>query len=393
MSFGNITTKQINDIIEGAKTNSSKSLKSYTIEINGVNCEVKDGKLNVINLAQAFNVNHDVIKEWKTKMSSFLAKKYSDEYESKKSSEDSKSKPKSIIDNNSRYIEPRFAIQMLMACSIEFNNWVSSIMLTSFTYHKDNDKDSIFMYKTKLDDDLDKLKDDKLQLFEQNHKSTKTSDENSKSTKSTCAEKYMILLMPTDNKFDTPIIKFVTSDKWTDEQQRRLTKRADNDKAFVSYVFKFNNDLKLKPAVEKYLKDNDIDFRSTNIQINLTTDFTQNDLNDIKDTLVDDIKFIVKELNETESKQNNTEKLKPLNKQPKSKQSEPKSNPKQSEPKPNPKQSEPKPNPKQSEPKPNPKQSEPKPNPKQSEPKPIKSNKFSELAIQDDDSFDLSDNE
>lgn len=302
MSFGKISTSFINELINKANIeNVSKTLTK--IKINGHDCEIKKGQLNLSDISDAFGVKNAMIKEWKTKNGTYLQKHFGEEVQV-----DSETKRKPVIDMNCRYIDPRFLIQCMMGSSIEFNNWVTNIILGSFLYYNEDDENSLFKYIEKLNNDISNIQDQIESQRKENEiiqKQQKKSSENDSNI-----TKFMIIGFPTDKDFGRPYIKIINSDKLNDAQIAKLKKQGTNSDGYKLSRIEFSNNSKLKAAIQKYLKDKDIKHNPSNLQITLTDSFTKEYFDSIKDEMKKNVGEIMEELSKAESEKKGKSKTK-----------------------------------------------------------------------------------
>ena len=293
MSFGEISTSFINELINKANIeNVSKSLTK--IKINGHDCEIKKGQLNLSDISDAFGVKNAMIKEWKTKNGTYLQKHFGEEVQV-----ESETKRKPVIDMNCRYIDPRFLIQCMMGSSIEFNNWVTNIILGSFLYFNEDDDNSLFKYIEKLNENISNIQDQIESQRKENEtiqKQQKKSSENDPNI-----TKYMVVGFPTDKDFGRPYIKIINSDKLNDAQIAKLKKQGTNSDGYKLSRIEFSNNIKLKAAIQKYLKDKDIKHNPSNLQISLTDSFTKEYFDSIKDEMKKNVEEIMEELSKAEA--------------------------------------------------------------------------------------------
>lgn len=296
MSFGEISTSFINDLVNKANIeNVSKCINR--IKINGHDCEVKNGKLNLRDISDAFGIKNAIIREWKTKNGAYLQKHYGEEVKTE-SETDSETKRKPIIDMNCRYIDPRFLIQCMMGSSIEFNNWVTNIILGSFLYCNENEDDSLFKYLEKLNENISNIQE---QIEAQRKENETIQKEKKKSLENDSnITKYMVVGFPTDKDFGRPYIKIINSDKFND-QIAKLKKQGNNPNGYKLLKIEFSNNIKLKAAIQQYLKDKDIKHNPSNIQISLTDSFTKEYFDSIKDEMKKNVEEIMEALSKTEA--------------------------------------------------------------------------------------------
>lgn len=297
MSIAKISTESINNLVTKARIMKSTTSKgSHFVQINGHNCEVKNGQLNVVNLAQAFNIDHNIIKQWKTKNAAYLTKTFGDQDKKNKSEDKIKLKP--IMDNGANYIEPRFALQCLMGSDINFNNFITNIVLGSLLYCDESNDDNLFNIQHRLEETIPGIQKE----FEK--KCTPIQKESPEKTKSSNdVNKIMVIAFPTDVELNTPFIKFFNSDKLSDNQINKLKKRGKNENAYELVEVEFSNNPKLKEGVEQYLVDNQIKHETSNIQISLTNSFTLDYYNSIEEEMYKSIEDNMTKLYD-ESKKN-----------------------------------------------------------------------------------------
>ena len=139
MSFEDISTSFINELVNNARFE-NKTKTSDKFKFNGHDCEVNSKKgVNLLDICAVFGIQLKRVKEWKSKNATFLQKYYGEIVKPKtKNNKSTETQPelqserrKAIIDAGCNYIDPRFVIQCLMGSSIEFNNWVTNIVLGS----------------------------------------------------------------------------------------------------------------------------------------------------------------------------------------------------------------------------------------------------------------------
>lgn len=304
MSFAKISTESINTLVTKARVMKSPTSKgSHIIKINGHDCEVKNGQLNLINLAQIFNIDHNNIKQWKTKNAAYLTKMFGEQVKKNKSDNETKSKP--IMDNGATYIDPRFAIQCLMGSNIDFNNFITSIVLSSLLYYSDSSDNNLSSIYERLEEDIPEIQKE-LEQKCTSFKSESTKDQKKHSD----VNKIMVIAFPSDTELNTPFIKFFNSDKLSDTQINKLKKRGQNNEAYKLVKIEFTNNPKLKEAVEKYLVDEEIKHETSNIQITLTNNFTEEYYKSIKNEMYNSINTTMEKLYNENKQETETRKTK-----------------------------------------------------------------------------------
>ena len=293
MSFGEISTSNINDLVIKANIeNISKCV--HKVKINGHECEVKKGQLNLNDISDAFGIKNAIIKEWKSKNGAYLQKHFGEEIKT-----DSEIKRKPVIDMNCRYIDPRFLIQCMMGSSIEFNNWVTNIVLGSMLYYNENDNESLFKYFENLNSNIINVQEQ----LETQRKETESTQKQQKKTSENDSNitKYMIVGFPTDKDFGRPYIKIINSDKLNDVQIAKLKKQGNNPDGYKLTRIEFGNNSKLKSAIEEYFKDKDIKHNPSNLQITLTDTFTKEFFDSIKEDMKEKVEQIMETLSKAEA--------------------------------------------------------------------------------------------
>lgn len=296
MSFGEISTSFINDLVNKAayKVDTKTKLK---FKLNGADCEIDTKKgVNLLDICKMFNIQLKDVKLWKSKNGSYLQNNFGEIIKSKPKEGEENAPPvekrKAIMSADCNYIEPRFIIQCLMGTSIDFNNWVTNIILGSLIYHEENDEDSLKNYRSHLNEHINEVQIELTSKFKEIKKET------NKKTTNSDESKYLVFRFPTGNE-GKPMIKTFNVSKYTEQQKAKLT---ENGKYNIQ-AFEMGSSSKIISATKKYLDDNDIVYNASVIQINLPDTFTEEYFDEIKDDMIKRINELVDELSKEPVKQ------------------------------------------------------------------------------------------
>ena len=298
MSFGEISTSFINDLVKkGAYKEDTKTKLKF--KLNGGDCELDTKKgVNLFDICKIFNIQIQDIKTWKSKNGSYLQANYGELFTPKvKEGEENAPPPapkrKPIMTANCNYIDPRFIVQCLMGTSIDFNNWVTNIILGSLIYHEENDEDSLENYREHLNEHINERQIELAAKF----KETKKENNNNKTTTQD-EPKYLVFRFPTGEE-GKPMVRIFGANRYTKEQKEKLT---ENGKYNIQ-DFEMGNSIKIMAAIKKYLDDNKIVYNVAPGQINLPNNFTEEYFEEIKDDMIKGINELVNELSKESVKQ------------------------------------------------------------------------------------------
>ena len=298
MSFGEISTSFINDLVKkGAYKEDTKTKLKF--KLNGADCELDTKKgVNLFDICKIFNIQIQDIKTWKSKNGSYLQANYGELFTPKvKEGEENAPPPapkrKPIMTANCNYIDPRFIVQCLMGTNIDFNNWVTNIILGSLIYHEENDEDSLNNYREHLNEHINESQIELAAKF----KESKKENNNNKSAAQD-EQKYLVFRFPTGDE-GKPMVKPIGASRYTKEHKEKL---AENGKYNIQ-DFEMGSSSKITAAVKKYLEDNNIVYNTSVGQINLPNDFTEEYFDEIKDDMIKQINELVDELSKEPVKQ------------------------------------------------------------------------------------------
>lgn len=311
MSFGEISTSFINDLVNKAvyKVDTKTKLK---FKLNGADCEIDTKKgVNLLDICKMFNIQLKDVKLWKSKNGSYLQNNFGEIIKSKPKEGEKDVTPnekrKPIMTADCNYIDPRFIVQCLMGTSIDFNNWVTNIILGSLIYHEENDENSLKNYQTNLNEHINETQIELTAKFKEIKK------ENNKNTNPD-EPKYLVFRFPTGDE-GKPMAKTIVASKYTPQQKEKLTEKGK----YSIQDFEFNNSPKILSATKKYLDDNEIVYNASPAQINLPDTFTEEYFDGIKDDMIKRINELVDELSKEPVRQQKkstnkkvTQKLQPL---------------------------------------------------------------------------------
>lgn len=297
MSFGEISTSFVNDLVNKAAYKADSTTK-HKFKLNGVDCEIDTKKgVSLLDICKIFNIQIKDVKTWKSKNGSYLQNNFGEIVKSKpkegKENAPPVEKRKAIMTNDCNYIEPRFIVQCLMGTSINFNNWVTNIILGSLIYHEENDEDSLNNYRDHLNEHINESQIELTTKFKEIKKET-----NKKATKPD-ESKYLVFKFPTGDE-GKPMVKTFNASKYTAQHKQKLL---ENGKYNIQ-DFEMCNSPKIITAAKKYLDDNKILYNSTiPTQINLPDTFTEEYFDEIKDDMIKRINELVDELSKEPVKQ------------------------------------------------------------------------------------------
>lgn len=296
MSFGEISTTFVNDLVNKAVYKADSTTK-HKFKLNGVDCELDTKKgVSLLDICKMFDIQIKDVKTWKSKNGSYLQNNFGEIITPKvKEGEEDEppiEKRKAIMTNDCNYIEPRFIVQCLMGTSIDFNNWVTNIILGSLIYHEEDDEDSLKNYRDHLNEHINETQIELTSKFKEVKKKSNKKPTNPDEPK------YLVFRFPTGEE-GKPMIKTFGASRYTKEQKEKLSE----DGKYNVQDFEMGSSSKIITATKKYLEDNDIGYNASVSQINLPNTFTEEYFNEIKDDMIKQINEIVNELSKEPIKQ------------------------------------------------------------------------------------------
>ena len=304
----NIADITIVNNINNVRTKKDNS-NNGSIEINGIEIKIENGKLSIADIAHVYNVDRDELSKWisihKKNLDKVFYKDMQIEKEEKakikkekieeldKDAEDYEEKKKEIVkkyaiknvnaysvaDKTNKFIDPRVVLIAVSSIKPEFANWLTENILCNMASYKFDNALSIISFFNKV------KSNEQILITELSNKcKTITKEEKTKQTTKSSkkvANKSMIVLIPS-SKTQMPTIEFISTDKADKKEPKQGVYM---DKVDIKNLNKAAEELE-KIIIEVCELPKDEVEKPTMMKIRLTKQFTQELYENCKDDII-----------------------------------------------------------------------------------------------------------